>query len=385
MNQLFSSLKNFIKTFKSYQAFQKENKKKPNIVFFSEMFSDHMHLKGIIEKLIHGHNQEVIYLASSEKDKLLDLSHPNLKSFYIGEGIIRTILFRTINSKLFIMTMPDLEVFHLKRSVHPVHYVYIFHSLVSTHMIYRHRAFDAYDTIFIVGDHQRKEIRYTEKKCGLREKQLIKHGYSRLDQLVHDLNKKKNYIQMDEKLILIAPSWGKHSISNTCVIHLVHGLLNGGFKVIFRPHPMTVKNEGSLLNEVRNTFENNAHFELDTATPGTDLFLKSAIMVSDWSGAALEFSFGLERPVVFIDTPKKINNVRFSEYDLVPIEDSLRSEIGAIVKLENLDKVPEVLNTLIASKSLIKEAIIQVRSQYVYNFGKSDEVAASKILALLKA
>ena len=31
-------------------------------------------------------------------------------------------------------------------------------------------------------------------------------------------------------------------------------------------------------------------------------------MVSDWSGVAMEFAFGLERPVLFIDVPRKTNN-----------------------------------------------------------------------------
>ena len=46
------------------------------------------------------------------------------------------------------MTIPDLGQLWLKRSVHPVRYVYLFHSTNSTHTVYRKGAFDAYDTIF---------------------------------------------------------------------------------------------------------------------------------------------------------------------------------------------------------------------------------------------
>ena len=63
-----------------------------------------------------------------------------------------------------IMTMPDLETFHIKRSKsHPVHYIYMFHSMVSTHLVYRKSAFDNYDTIFCVGEHHLDEIQNTEK------------------------------------------------------------------------------------------------------------------------------------------------------------------------------------------------------------------------------
>ena len=33
---------------------------------------------------------------------------------------------------------------------------------------------------------------------------------------------------------------------------------------------------------------------------------KSDLMISDWSGASTEFAFALERPVLFIDTIKKL-------------------------------------------------------------------------------
>ena len=41
-------------------------------------------------------------------------------------------------------------------------------------------------------------------------------------------------------------------------------------------------------------------------------FDKADLMISDWSGVAFEFAFGLEKPVIFIDLPKKINNSDFN-------------------------------------------------------------------------
>lgn len=385
MSKLLYNIGNFLNAFRSYRTFKKLNKNRPNIVFFSEMLSDHMHFRGIIDKLLSEHNQQLIYLASSEKDKLLEEYHPNLKSFYIGEGLIRTIIFKTINTKLFIMTMPDLETFYLKRSLLPVHYVYIFHSLVSTFMIYRHKAFDAYNTIFTAGRYHEEEIRYTEAKYNLRKKQLVPHGYSRLDQIYHDLNEKKNQIKVIENQILIAPTWGKNSISNVCVVPLITILLNAGVKVVYRPHPMTIKYEAGTLDKLKEKFINNTNFSFDTATPDTTLFLESNMMISDWSGVAFEFAYGLERPVLFIDVPKKINNEKFLDYDLIPVEERLRSEIGEIVKLDELEKIPEIIKRLLLDQGLVRQKIIQARTKYIYNLGKSDEVAANKLLSLLES
>ena len=73
-----------------------------------------------------------------------------------------------ITSKInnFIMTMPDLNQYQVKRSKYPVHYIYIQHSLVSLHMVCRKGAFDNYDTICCAGPHHVREIRAVEKKYG---------------------------------------------------------------------------------------------------------------------------------------------------------------------------------------------------------------------------
>ena len=53
-------------------------------------------------------------------------------------------------------------------------------------------------------------------------------------------------------------------------------------------------------------------------------------MISDWSGAALEFAFALKKPIIFCDTQKKVNNPKYSELKIEPIEVALRQELGVI-------------------------------------------------------
>ena len=63
-----------------------------------------------------------------------------------------------------------------------------------------------------------------------------------------------------------------------------------------------------IINNINSKFKNSNRFLLDTEYNSLKSFYKSDIMISDWSGSALEFSFGLCKPVLFIDTPKKILN-----------------------------------------------------------------------------
>ena len=79
--------------------------------------------------------------------------------------------FRPCEADLLLTQLLDLDNFDLKRSVHPVHYVYMFHSLISTHMADHANSYDHYDTILCAGPHQAREIRRREELEGLPAKQ----------------------------------------------------------------------------------------------------------------------------------------------------------------------------------------------------------------------
>ena len=115
--------------------------------------------------------------------------------------------------------MPDLENYWLKRSiVFPVHYIYLFHSMNSTHMEFKKGAFDHFDSIFCVGPYQIQELRATEQLYNLKQKNLVECGYGLLDKL---LKSKPPHTQQNlasknnKKKILIAPSWGKQNLLET--------------------------------------------------------------------------------------------------------------------------------------------------------------------------
>ena len=59
--------------------------------------------------------------------------------------------------------------------------------------------------------------------------------------------------------------------------------------------------------------------------------MRSDILVSDWSAMALEYSMGLEKPVLFIDVPRRIRNPNWRELEIEPIENTIREQVGEIV------------------------------------------------------
>ena len=101
-------------------------------------------------------------------------------------------------------------------------------------------------------------------------------------------------------------------------------------------------------------------------------------MISDWSGISFEYAFTFERPVIFIDVPKKILNPDSGDISLEPIEISIRDKIGYVVSPKNLEKIPEVIENTNCDSST-NERIIKIRSETVYNLGKSAKIGAEAI------
>ena len=171
---------------KEVKRFKKLDQKDRSIVFYLEKESDFIFFKPVVEKLTQEYDTKICYVTSSKTDPMLSCNDKNILPFYIGDGVARSNFFINLKATIIVMTMPDLETFHIKRSkVYPVHYVYIFHSLNSTQRAYTNTAFDNFDTIFCTGNYQIIEIQERERKFNLNKKKLVKHGYGRLDTLIN--------------------------------------------------------------------------------------------------------------------------------------------------------------------------------------------------------
>lgn len=356
------------------------------IVFYAESASSWVHFESMIEELTGPMQRKICYLTSDPNDPVLERKNSQMRSFYIGEGSARTWVFLNLQARVMVMTMPELETFQIKRSqTHPVHYVYVFHSMVSTHMIYRPNAFDHFDTIFCVGPHHVQEIRAAEAAQQLKPKRLIPHGFARLESLmqqrqqcVRDLSKTPQ-----ARRILIAPSWGAHALLETCGKELVTVLLQAGYPVTVRPHPMTQKENPALLRALQHLLNSFPSSVLETNVASQDSLQASDMLISDWSGAALEYAFAMERPVLFIDVPKKIRNPNYGKIAHPPIEVTIRDQIGSVVDPKNLREVPQQIQALTAAADPFRTRIQALRNQIVFNVGISGRVGAREIARLV--
>ena len=359
-----------------------------SIVFYSE---SSVILYPYVEEVIRelqNRDQKICYLTSSKYDPIFKNKSKNIKVFYIGDSEIEKMnFFLRLKAKVLIMTMPDLGSYHIKRSkVFPVHYVYVFHTITSTHMVFQKSAFDQFDSIFCVGPYQVQELRATEQLYNLKRKNLVECGYGLLDKLIKlrsSFPEKKKLLKNNKKNILIAPSWGKQNLLESMGIELVKILLDAGYHVTVRPHPMTAKKSPKTIKQIKERFEKNPDFLLDTNTSSFEQLFSSYALITDWSGIGYEYAFVCERPVIYVDVPKKSHNKEYEKIGLVPFEISIRDKIGEIVPVQNIETIPERIEFLYSHGNNFENKIQKIRNDAIFNIGESGKVTASEIIRII--
>jgi len=348
-------------------------KEQRQVTFYSEGKDYWPHLKGLLKATLKKTDISVCYVSSSLDDPGLIIKHPNLKTFYIGMKSVRDYFFQNISTNVMVMTMPDLHKYQIKRSCHNVHYIYVQHSLVSLHSAYRHGAFDHYDTVCAAGFHHVEEIKAIEEKYNLPKKNIIKLGYSRFDNLIKTPNKNFNSNKIKKqrwKKFLIAPSWGQGGIIESGLgKDLIEQLLDLGHEVILRPHPQTIRFAKDKILDIKNQHKDNSFFKFEGNVNEQESFFQSDIMVSDWSGAALEYALALNKPVIFCEVSRKVNNPNYQDIKIEPIEVLIRDKIGVI--WDGVSPIKEIVELCLPK---LKSDLDTLRNKYCFNQGCSDEI-----------
>ena len=376
--------KRFLRSWRDARQFHGLPPRDREIVFYSEGADYWVFFESVVDSLVHRHGRTICYLTSDPHDPVLHLTDPKVRAFYIGDGSAMIFLFQGLQAGLMITTMPDLGAFHIKRSRYPVHYAYLHHSAVSTHMIYRKGAFDQFDSILCAGPHHMEETRQWERLNGLPAKQLFAHGYGPLDALLKAAAERPAPPRTGEGglRVLVAPSWGPDGLLETCGKELIEILLAADHHVTARPHPRTRQLRPQVLEDLGARFGEYSGFKLDEDWSSQEPLLDAHIMISDWSGVAMEFAFGLERPVLFVDVPHKVNNPEYTRLNAVPLEVAIREEIGSVLPVGRLGEAPAVVAALCRDSEAISERARIHRNKWIYNAGKSGIHGAEIIVEL---
>ena len=221
---------------------------------------------------------------------------------------------------------------------------------------------------------QQKLEKYTKYKKYLKTR-ITNTGYLKLDHVCRVLKNKKN----KETHILIAPTGSyNHETLNLSsnLIDMIYFILKKKYKIIYRPHPidLTKKGNNQLVKNVIEKFKDYDNFTTDLSSSYLTSYIKSKLLITDFSGTAYTYSFSTNKPVIFFSKNnygKLFNNLKKLNY----FKD--RNEIGYIVNsLQNLN---DKLNKITKNKTIFRDKIKKLRIKRIQYFGNSLNVTKKEI------
>lgn len=357
-----------------------------HLVFYSESNGFYKYYAGMIEYILKNTNVTIHYITGDVNDNIFKMAEENqqIKAYYIGEKRLITLMMK-MDADVVVMTMPDLENYHIKRSYirKDIKYIYVPHGMDSLNMTMRTGSMDHYDAVLCTGKHQKEEIEKTEIAYDLPKKELVEWGYTLLDEMREQYSKLP--VQTNEhKKILIAPSWQKDNIVDSCLDEILDTLKGHGYQVIVRPHPQHVKHQPEKMDALKEKFKDNADIEIQTDFSSNSTVFEADMMITDWSGIAYEYAYTTCKPVMFIDTPMKVMNPEYEKIDTKPINIWMRDEIGKVVHLDEIHSVDQYAEEMLSASESYKEHISSFVNEYVYNLGNSASVGAKYIISVIQ-
>lgn len=359
-----------------------------HLVIYSEKSGFYKYFEDVMEELLRRSNITIHYVTSDPNDQVFDIAEkqPRIRAYYIGNKKLITLMMR-MEADIVMMTTPDLDKYYIKRSLvqKDIEYIYIPHDPMSMHMGFSENALDHFDTIFCTGPHIEREVRATEKIYGLPPKNLVHFGYPFMEKLMN-AHQNTHDTKKSCKQILIAPSWQEDNLLDSCIDTLIHQLYGDDYRIVVRPHPEYCKRFGNRMDAIIERYREKVGellvFETDFSS--NESIWRSDLLITDWSGIAVEFCFSTKRPALFVNTKMKVENPNWQRIECIPVEISLRNQIGVAVEKDKLGQTAEIVKSLLDAPEHYTEQIEKAIEEHFYNLGSSAQIGAMYILKRLK-
>lgn len=368
-----------------YKRFLKTPDKK--VVFYSEKNGFYKYYKNIIEEIIRRTNIVVHYITSDPEDEVFHMESEQFRPYYINENRM-IVLMMKMETDIMVMTTPDLENFQLKRSYvqKDIEYIYVPHDVNSTNLAFHKNALDHFDTIFTSGPKNKAELAEREEKYGLPAKNLVEWGSSVIDNMSAAYEKMMQEEQTagsEKKTVMIAPSWQKDNILDSCIEEILDQLVRTSYHIIVRPHPQYVRHCEARIDALAVKYQGyDITFQKDFSS--TETVYMSDLLITDWSSISFEYAFSTLKPVLFVDTPMKILNPDYQELETIPIDIELRNKVGISLAPETVgSEIVEAVRKLLNTEQFSKESLRKLKEEYSYNIGASGKVGAQYIIGQL--
>lgn len=353
------------------------------LMIYSESNGFYKYYADMIDYICEHSELEIHYVTSDPNDNIFKDGRAQIKPYYIASTKYIVPLFMKLDCDMCIMTMPDLEKYHIKRSRvrKDIEYLYLSHGLGSNALTLRKGALDWYDSMFCVGIDSETEVREMEELYNTKPKLLIEAGYPLIDNMIADYEKMEKRENSVPK-ILIAPSWQPDNIIELCCEELLNELMKSGYDIVLRPHPQMVRQVPERFEELHRLYDG-TNVEIQTDFSSNSPVLEADVLITDWSNISFEFAFTTKRPVLFIDTPMKIMNADYDKIPTKPIDITLRNVLGRSLRTDELSRVNPVIEEFLAGRDEYREQITAALNEHMFNVGKSKIIYGRYVLKKL--
>lgn len=354
---------------------------KKELVFYSEKNGFYKYFKGIIQVLLSKSDIVIHYVTSDPNDNIFDIQSNRLIAYYVGDIKLITFMMK-MDADIVVMTMPDLERYQIKRSYvrKDIEYIYLHHAINSVNLTLRTGALDYFDTVFAHSSYCIEEIKQIEKLHGVKEKGIVKYGYSLLDELIEKYNN-RTINDNEQKTILIAPSWQKDNIMDSCIEKLLDCLSGRGYRIIIRPHPQYLRYSMGYIEYLQKMYcSEDSNIEIEKDFSSNETIYNADILITDWSSISYEYSFSTLKPTLYINTPMKVMNPAYDQIECKPYDILIRDMIGVSLDINNLESSSDIIANFLNNKEAYSDQLRKIRDEGIFNIGNSAIVGAQYLI-----
>ncbi len=331
--------------FSSGRVKEDVNAKKKPLVIFGEDGRYWNIFHSVCDEL-ENRGVECEYYTMDKNDPSLSCDYKHIHPSFIGEGNKAFAKLNMLKANVLFTTTPGLDVFQWKRSPNVDKYLHIYHA-VDEGAGYRMFGMDFFDSILMASQFQVDTVRSLEKMRREAPKDIQIVGSPYLD----DLDRKaKNYVadkkNPEDKVVLLAPSWGESSILSKFGDEMLDTLVKTGYHIIVRPHPQSKIVEKEVLDPLLEKYPESDQIEWDNNNDGFPSLSRADIMISDFSSVVFDFALIFNKPVIFADT-----DFDKSPYDAAWFDEDLwrlrvLDQMGVSLKQEDFPRMKELIKEL---------------------------------------
>ncbi|MCR5201336.1 MAG: CDP-glycerol glycerophosphotransferase family protein [Saccharofermentans sp.] len=331
--------------FSSGRVKEDVNAKKKPLVIFGEDGRYWNIFHSVCDEL-ENRGVECEYYTMDKNDPSLNCDYKHIHPSFIGEGNKAFAKLNMLKANVLFTTTPGLDVFQWKRSPNVDKYLHIYHA-VDEGAGYRMFGMDFFDSILMASQFQVDTVRSLEKMRREAPKDIQIVGSPYLD----DLDRKaKNYVadkkNPEDKVVLLAPSWGESSILSKFGDEMLDALVKTGYHIIVRPHPQSKIVEKEVLDPLLEKYPESDQIEWDNNNDGFPSLSRADIMISDFSSVVFDFALIFNKPVIFADT-----DFDKSPYDAAWFDEDLwrlrvLDQMGVSLKQEDFPRMKELIKEL---------------------------------------